>query len=156
MVITVSLLKKRERRERGEREEREREREEREREERMALRVMAVSVNTARAARSRPIQGKGSYRTLVSRPSVLLSTTTLTAPVGLGYARAARSLKSLNSGRISESNTRLYATGGEKSALYAALEDCEVFRVSDGAKVKLTDLWSSDERVLVAFGRHFG
>ena len=115
---------------------------------------MAVSVNTARAARSRPIQGKGSYRTLVSRPSVLSSTTTLTAPVGFSYARAAR--LSLNSGRISESNTRLYATGGEKSALYAALEDCEVFRVSDGAKVKLTDLWSSDERVLVAFGRHFG
>ena len=44
----------------------------------------------------------------------------------------------------------------EKSPLYVALEDCEVLRVSDESKVKLTDMWKSDERALVAFARHFG
>merc|ERR1712115_352225 len=29
----------------------------------------------------------------------------------------------------------------EKSPLYVALEDCEVLRVSDESKVKLTDMW---------------
>ncbi len=43
-----------------------------------------------------------------------------------------------------------------KSPLYLALEDCQVFRVSDASKVKLTEMWKPDERALVAFGRHFG
>mmetsp|Transcript_35070 Transcript_35070/g.75997 ORF Transcript_35070/g.75997 Transcript_35070/m.75997 type:complete len:129 (+) Transcript_35070:17-403(+) len=43
-----------------------------------------------------------------------------------------------------------------KSPLYLALEDCEVFRVSDASQVKLTEMWKPDERAVVAFGRHFG
>merc|ERR1711904_484595 len=33
------------------------------------------------------------------------------------------------------------------SPQYAALEGCEVFRVSDGEKVRLTEMWSPNERV---------
>ena len=43
-----------------------------------------------------------------------------------------------------------------KSREYLELEACEVFRVSDGARMRLTDAWSEDERALVAFGRSFG
>ena len=43
-----------------------------------------------------------------------------------------------------------------KSREYLELEACEVFRVSDGARMRLTDAWSENERALVAFGRSFG
>merc|ERR1712003_270655 len=44
----------------------------------------------------------------------------------------------------------------EKSKEFLALERCEIYRVSDRKRVRLTDMWQPDERVLVAFGRSFG
>ena len=44
-----------------------------------------------------------------------------------------------------------------KSKLYQALEPCEVYRCTPGGeKVKLTELWKPEDRVMVAFGRHYG
>ncbi len=39
---------------------------------------------------------------------------------------------------------------------YRALEQCQVFRVSDAKALALTEMWSPDERAFVAFGRSFG
>merc|ERR1712003_124725 len=41
----------------------------------------------------------------------------------------------------------------EKSKEFLALERCEIYRVSDRKRVRLTDMWQPDERVLVGFGR---
>lgn len=56
------------------------------------------------------------------------------------------------------------SSGGEaearkKSKEFLALERCEVYRVSDAKRVRLTDMWKQqqpEERALVAFGRSFG
>ena len=44
----------------------------------------------------------------------------------------------------------------QKSKLFLALEPCTVYSCVTEEKVRLTDLWGPDDRVMVAFGRHYG
>ena len=42
------------------------------------------------------------------------------------------------------------------NSFLAALEGCEIFRVSDKRGMRLTDAWTADQKAVVAFGRSFG
>jgi len=73
-----------------------------------------------------------------------------TVPVGGNFSKTV----------ATRSGQACFASGVDqetKSKLYQALEPCEVYRCTPGGeKVKLTELWKPEDRVMVAFGRHYG
>lgn len=113
-------------------------------------RPQSFAAGLKRAVQREPIiqKGNGSHCASSSSASLVTSSRSRGHALSSNHARLARAYATSDEG--------VGVEGLGKSPLYVALEDCEVFRVSDESKVKLTEMWKQDERAVVAFARHFG